>query len=64
MKDLSRLSREVQIAFNTAVKTKDPKDVEEFERLEDEYCVLLESDRKHRTQRYMSDSCYNDFKNC
>ncbi len=40
MKDkLRRLSREVQLAYENAVRTKDPKDIDEYEKLDDEYHI-------------------------
>ena len=40
MKDkLRQLSRDVQLAYENAVRTKDPKDIDEYEKLDDEYHV-------------------------
>lgn len=37
--DLIMFSRDIQIAFNKAVSTQDEKDWDEYNRLEDEYCI-------------------------
>ena len=40
MKDkLRQLSRSVQLAYENAVRTKDPKDMDEYEKLDDEYHI-------------------------
>ena len=40
MKDkLRQLGRDVQLAYENAVRTRDPKDIGEYEKLDDEYHV-------------------------
>lgn len=61
MKDvLSEYSRKVQAAWQHAFETKSHDDFEAFERLEDEYYILLENDRHHRKRNYISDNTMAD----
>ena len=53
MKDkLRQLSRDVQLAYENAVRTKDPKDIDEYEKLDDEFHVqsMLENRKVFKTK--------------
>lgn len=60
MKDLSRMSRDVQIAWNKAVSTKKLEDIEEYNRLEDEYNIQLGINRSISYNNHKRNSNYND----
>ena len=57
MKDkLSKLSREIQTVFNEAIRTGDKELINEYDRLEDEYCIQRDIHRsncyKNRKTKY------------
>lgn len=58
--DLTAKTKEVQDAWNRAVSTKDAKDIEYFERLEDEYYILLNNARHNKLRNYRNNIASGD----
>jgi hypothetical protein len=59
--NLDKLSIDVQKAWNTAVTTRDAKDIEEFERLDDEYNILLINSKHNKLRNYRNNITNSDY---